>query len=380
MRCLFRAIILLTFCTLRFGPLEAAAPPMASLKYREGVRLMGERQWEAARTAFEESLDIQASPNTRLQIGRCERELGRVGRAYQHLRRAAHEAQDQLLATRDRRYQETQRAASREAEALDRRVPRLILVPPEWLPEDTLIVIDDQIIPRTALGLALEVDPGERTISLTGSRLKPLLLTQQVGEGEMLRLELRPERLPTATVTLVLPVRPAGLVVTVDGRPVPPARLLRRQYLDVGPHQVEASAPGFVTFRWRQHLSDGDVIKVPIELRFLQGTPRAAFIAMASAALVGLGLGAGLGINARLSADSEKMLPQEQRSPETKDTIHQQWLVSTVSLVVGGSFAVAAAALAFTTNWRSTIDARPRLSLRPLVSGATQGLLLEGRF
>lgn len=360
---------------------HAGEPGPASSKYQQGLVLLREKKPEAALKAFQESLEIQPSANTRMMIARCHRSQGRIGKAFQQLRRAAREAQDEFLSTRDRRLQLTQREAAREAEELDRRVPRLSLLLPDGLPDDVAVSLDDELVPRALLGAAQEVDPGEHRVLVTGARLKPLLMNRAVKEGEVLRVELSPERLPTATVALSLPVRPAGMVVTVDDQPLPPQRLDRRQYLDVGEHHVTVEAPGFVSFRWRQRLEDGDFARVQVKLHMTQGTPRAAFFAMAAGAVLGLGVGAGFGASAQHLEDSERMKNESQRTPSARSQVKQQALIANVSFVVGGCFAAAAGVLAFTTRWRTTQEEQGRrVKVEPMVGAGALGLQMRGGF
>lgn len=367
---------------------RAAAPRAAEALFREGLARLKDRRYAEALQRFEESYALAASPNSRYQQGRCHRALGHLGRAYQLYLKTASEAQDLAATTGDERYRRTMADALREARELEPRVPRLVLQVPGGLPEDTEVLVDSDKVPSANYGKPWEVDPGERQVLLTGARLKPVLLKVTAREGELHRVDLAPERLPTATVVLTVPVRPAGLVVTLDDQPLPLGRVERPTYLDVGEHRLKAEAPGFVTFRWRQRLGDGDVARVPVKLELAQGTPRVAFFAMAAAALVGTGIGVGFlasatGLDAqeRAKADAAALGQGPWPDPAVRDQVRSQALVMKIGFAVGGSFAAAAAVLAFTTRWRTSTDERGRaLQLRPVVSGSAQGLLLEGRF
>jgi hypothetical protein len=60
---------------------------------------------------------------------------------------------------------------------------------------------------------------------------------------------------------------PADTTVTLDGEPVEPASLGVARYVDVGSHQVSASAPGYEPVERNELLSEGDERTVVLELQ-----------------------------------------------------------------------------------------------------------------
>lgn len=358
---------------------SAEAPPEADRKFQEGMGLLKAKKPAEALKAFQESREIQKSPNTLLRIAECYKVMGKIGTAYKRYQQAAHEAQDEYLATRKWIYKVTQQLATREAEKLDRRVPRLTLVLPEGMPEDTVVAIDGELVPRSSLPAPQDLDPGDRQVTVTGSRLRPLTVTQPLRNGEMKRLELAPEPLPTATVALVLYSKPLGLEVRLDGKLLSPDRVERRHYVDVGPHEVAARAPGYSSFRWKQTLADGEYAKVRVALKEKGGTPRGAFATMTVAALAGLGVGTGFLVKAYLAQRDEELLDALLRSPDARDQIRADRTAGAVGMAAGGACAVAAVVLGFTTQWRNEAPRRT-MSLMSVPAPGGGSLVLGGGF
>lgn len=91
----------------------APASDAAALKKFEDVRKAYDAgKFEEALLAFKASLELLASPNTRLYIARCYRALGKPASAYTTYRLASKAAQDRLNATGEKRYTATRDAAA----------------------------------------------------------------------------------------------------------------------------------------------------------------------------------------------------------------------------------------------------------------------------
>jgi hypothetical protein len=79
--------------------------------------------------------------------------------------------------------------------------------------------------------------------------------------------------------------RPAGLAITVDGAPVPPAALDAPHKVNPGRHVIAASAPGFAEAHVEVTVTEGAVVPVPLAL---SPVPSAAPIAEPAPALLPL--------------------------------------------------------------------------------------------
>ena len=109
------------------GVAPASATPVqreqAQSRFLKGRDLYSAGKYEAALVELNASLDIVASPNTRLYVGRCLRDMGRTVAAYAELGRAAVEAKE--LLHDDARYEKAAQAANEERAQL---APKLAFV------------------------------------------------------------------------------------------------------------------------------------------------------------------------------------------------------------------------------------------------------------
>jgi hypothetical protein len=102
------------------GVLPGVATPVqreqAQRKFMRGKDLFGRKKFDGALVEFRASIEIVASPNTRLQISRALRALGRYVAAYAELGRTMVEAKE--LSAQDNRYQRAYDAAVQERSEL----------------------------------------------------------------------------------------------------------------------------------------------------------------------------------------------------------------------------------------------------------------------
>jgi hypothetical protein len=149
-----------------------AADSAALAQFEQGKNAYDAGKFEEALLAFDKSLSLLASPNTRLYVARCHRALGRVATAYNQLRLASREAQDRATASGEKRFIATRDAAAGEAEELEPRVPRLTLAVPSPTPADFAVRLDDKDLPKATWGTAIAIDPGTHVVGATGSRAR----------------------------------------------------------------------------------------------------------------------------------------------------------------------------------------------------------------
>jgi hypothetical protein len=98
------------------GVMPAVATPVqreqAQARFARGKELLDKKQYDAALIEFRASHEIVASPNTRLELARCLRAMGRLVAAYAELGRVAVEAKE--LVGQDHRYQRAYDSATTE--------------------------------------------------------------------------------------------------------------------------------------------------------------------------------------------------------------------------------------------------------------------------
>ena len=133
----------------------------AQSRFLKGRDLYNAKKYEAALAELNASLDIVASPNTRLYVGRCLRELGRTVAAYAELGRAAIEAKE--LLRDDARYEKAAQAANDERAALAPKLGFVEVRITHATPETTLKVASDDVR-RGGWEEPVPVVPGTATI------------------------------------------------------------------------------------------------------------------------------------------------------------------------------------------------------------------------
>lgn len=203
------------------NPAIAQTPEtIAQLHFEEGRRLYNEGSHEAALESFRSSLTIVASPNSRLFVARCLRELGQTAEAVTEYHMTALEASER--SSTDERYLPTREAAEREREQL---LPQI-----GWLtlrlddpPEDLQLSLGGREVPAQTIGLPLPVDPGQVEVETAAAGFEPLeqQVTVEAGERIEVRLEMRP--LQTGDEP-----EPAAVEEPVESETNPPSTTRRR--------------------------------------------------------------------------------------------------------------------------------------------------------
>ena len=399
--CARRSAVLLLGCALgtsfALEPGRARADQSAQAaslaKFDEGKKAFDKGQFEQAMLAFQASIELQPSPNTRLYIARCHRAQGRVASAYTNFKLASREAQDRLTASGEKRYTATRDAAASEAAELESKVPRLTLVVPADPPAGFAVSVDGKDVPRAAWGVAVETDPGSVEIAARGARSKRFHEKLTLSEGEQKRVEVKLEHLPTAHFQLRFPSRPAGIAVTLDGTALDPSAFDHVQEVDVGPHVIVVRAPGYLPFRWTKDLADREEASVAVTLKADAraarggGTPKWIFYGVAGASVVALGAGTYIALGAKSKSDEEQAKDPLERDAKVQGDIKSQATTANILFVAGGMLAVGAGVLAFTTDWKSpraeraaTAPPRQNFSLSPWVGPGVAGAGAGGRF
>jgi hypothetical protein len=192
----------------------------AQQRYERGTVLYADRRYAEALEEFRASLDLYVSPNSRLAVARCLRELGRLPEAVLDFERAAGEAADRAVS--DPRFAVTRDKAREELRAVEARIARVRVVFSSAADaKDARVTINDVVIPAGAIGLLVPVMPGdvhvqaERPSHARASRdlhVEP----GRVAEAELRFAESPPTNGPRSNGTALQPgpaaqARPTGL-------------------------------------------------------------------------------------------------------------------------------------------------------------------------
>lgn len=188
------------------GVSPAAATPVqreqAQRRFLKGRELYGAKKYEAALTELHASLDIVASPNTRLYVGRCLRDMGRTVAAYVELGRVAVEAKE--LVHEDARYEQAAAAASSERALLEPKLGFVEVAVTHAAPETALRVSGDEVR-RGGWAEPVPVAPGRVTVVVETPGKPPITESVDVGAGERKEIAIDAAADPPASDVVAAP-------------------------------------------------------------------------------------------------------------------------------------------------------------------------------
>jgi hypothetical protein len=144
-----------------------------SALYREGVELAHAGRWAEAVGRFREVVAIRAAPPALYTLAQAEEHIGKLASAKRHYETA-------LAAARAAGVSDVADAAAGALSAIEPRVPRLVI----WVPsgvDHVMATIDGVAAP---LGEAVNVDVGDRVISVSAPSRKPFQWIIRIAEGQ----------------------------------------------------------------------------------------------------------------------------------------------------------------------------------------------------
>lgn len=176
---------------------QAADPAVtrATDRFFAGQKLYGEGMYEQALAEFRASYAASPSPNSRLYIARCMRQLGRNAAAYDEYARVIVEASDR--ATSEAKYAATQKAAAEERAALKDKVAWLSVEMPEDVTGASMRV-GAESIPPGRWHQELTVDAGKVIVRVEAPGRKTFEQELALAGGEKKRIGVA---LPAAEAT-----------------------------------------------------------------------------------------------------------------------------------------------------------------------------------
>ncbi len=169
------------------GAATALQREQAQAKFVRGRDLFQRKDYAGALAEFRASLDIVASPNTRLYAGRSLRELGRLVEAYVELGRASVEGHE--YARDDPRYAQAGEAAAHERSELAARLGFVELTV-ERPGDATTLRVSGEDVRRAGWTEPLPVLPGTTEIVVASPGREPIRKTVQLAAGQRTRLTI----------------------------------------------------------------------------------------------------------------------------------------------------------------------------------------------
>jgi hypothetical protein len=140
---------------------HADGPSPAEKLFWVGREAMKHGDYAHARAALEESLRLQSTPGTLLNLAVCEEQLGQLVAALQHLN-----SLDASLNEADERHAFIKDGVRR----LNERIPSLSVQIPKGLQGTVRVTLDDRELTERELESPLRVDPGPHALVVSSSR------------------------------------------------------------------------------------------------------------------------------------------------------------------------------------------------------------------
>lgn len=169
------------------GAATAVQREQAQARFLRGKQLYEARTFDGAAVEFRASLEIVASPNTRLYLARSLREMGKIVEAYAELGRTEVEAREH--AQDDTRYAKAAEAAAAERQAMRARVG-FVTVRIDRPEESTRLVVGSEEIRRGGWNEPIPVVPGNAEIRLETAGREPVIGTVEIAAGQTKALSL----------------------------------------------------------------------------------------------------------------------------------------------------------------------------------------------
>jgi len=211
------AVVVLLVCSLAR---DARAQPSeeARAAFERGKALFEEHKHVQALPELQRAAKLSDSPNARLYVGRCLKELGRKAEAYEELSIAMRESAKR--AETDPKYANTRDAAAGQLAILDREVGKVVVVLTGDRP-GVVAKIGDVVLAAADLGVPRAVEPG---VVVGRAVIDGVVVTEKrvdVSAGATVTITLDTnvqveEKIPT-TGPIARPTRPDGTPPTTGG-------------------------------------------------------------------------------------------------------------------------------------------------------------------
>lgn len=160
----------------------------AQSRFLRGKELFGQNKFDAALAEFTASFDVVASPNTRLYIARCLREMNRLPQAYAEFTRTSTDAR--ALAKEDSRYEKAAEAADQEKQALEPKLG-LVNVSVKNASPSTTLKVGGEEVPSSSWNSPIAVSPGaaDVVVETPGKPLVKKSVTVSAGQKESVSVD-----------------------------------------------------------------------------------------------------------------------------------------------------------------------------------------------
>lgn len=193
-------------------------------RFADAQRLYDEKKYDEALPKFQELLAETKSPNARLYVARCLRELGRLPEAYDEMAATVREAKQK--AETEKKYESTRDASASELSLLADRIGHVVIAI-TGAPADVVVTLNGVTMTAERLDTPITVVPGNSHIEISGTGIEAVSRDVEVkgGETKTAAIALAASRTDTADPTKPTPptetkgggLRIGGIVVGSAG-------------------------------------------------------------------------------------------------------------------------------------------------------------------
>lgn len=159
---------------------------IATQHFLRGRALYDSLDSRAALSEFREAAALVPSPNARLYVARCLRDLGRLDEAVVEYEQTIVDASEQARVFEG--YDETRAAAQQEVRALEPRVGRLTVRVGPVRP--SALRIGARVLPGAAAGISLPVLPGDVRVGVDAPAYRSASRYAHVAAGQVVTLDV----------------------------------------------------------------------------------------------------------------------------------------------------------------------------------------------
>jgi len=322
-----------------------AQVPSASVEaeelFQQGRRALEAHDCAEASVKLTASLQLEPAVGTLISLAECEEETQKLAGARLHWQQAA------ILA--DAKNDPLRRGpfARRMFEAVDPRVPRLLVRLAPSAPASSVFQRDDLALGRATLGIEVPVDPGAHIVAVSAPGRETRRYSVQLGEGEHKVLDVEPgPEMMTARAVGDLPTAEhsaASVQATAEAAAVPQATSDRAR---------------------------GSSLGRPPTLAYVSGT----------VGIVGLVAGSYFGMRtfsqwSKAKADCQSSCGPGSPARSEQSDAAQSATLSTVSFCIGGAALAAGMVLWITAP---SVEPTSNISLVPALGTDQVGLVAKG--
>lgn len=161
---LFSVVLLLCAGPASAAPADDAASTDPAQLFADAVERYDSKDFEGALPLFQQAYQATESPNARIYVARCLRELGRLPEAYDEMQATMREAT--VKAEAEAKYVPTRDSAAAELAMLEQRVGKLVITLTNRV-DGTEVTLNGQALTDEQLGVPITVAPGLQTIIVT---------------------------------------------------------------------------------------------------------------------------------------------------------------------------------------------------------------------